>query len=249
MTKRAKILAVIPARYGSTRFPGKALAKIAGKPLLEHLYFEISRSKYVDKVVVGTDSEEIFKAVENFGGEAIYTSSKNRTGSDRSAEVMKKLGGEIIVSIQADHLGLKSSDYDRVFKAMLIDSKIKYATLIKKIDDPERLFDPNRVKVILDKNQDALWFSRFPLPYLQSIEGNHLRHFTFYYHIGVYFFRKKGLSNYNKWPQGKFELAESLEQLRILENHEKIRVFHTNSTIFSIDTPEDLKRLKKHILK
>ncbi len=245
---KPKILAIIPARYQSSRFPGKPLAVISGKILIEHIYSVISRSELVDEVVVATDSNEIQDAVEDFGGSVVLTSRKHKTGSDRSAEVMAKLGGDIIVSIQADHLGLRKTDYDRVLKAMLSDSAIKYATIGKKIETEDQLFDPNRVKMIFDADKNAIWFSRYPLPYLQGITSRYLRHYDFYYHIGVYFFRRKALMDFHNWAPGKFEKAESLEQLRILENHRKIRVFETKSEIFSIDSPEDLAQLKNIVL-
>ena len=245
---KPKTLAIIPARYDSRRFPGKPLAVISGKTLLEHLYTEISKSKLIDRVVVATDSDRIVSAVNNFGGESLLTSKKHRTGSDRSAEVMSKLGGDIIISVQADHVGLKRADYDRVLTAMFVDKTMEFATLVKKIDHEDQLFDSNRVKVIFNSDKTALWFSRFPLPYLQGKNGKYLTHFKFFYHIGVYFFRRKSLNDYHRWPQGQMEMAESLEQLRILENHRKIKVFETKSRIFSIDTPEDLAKLKNIVL-
>ncbi len=243
------LLAVIPARYGSRRFPGKPLSLIAGKPLLEHLYREASRARLIERVVVATDDKRIYSAVQAFGGDAVYTSSRHRTGSDRSAEVMQKLGGDIIISIQADHLGVKAADYDKILKAMLADRGIEYATMACKVDDETTLFDPNRVKVIFDKSDHALWFSRYPLPYLQGIDGDHVMQFEFYYHIGVYFFRKAALKEYHRWKPGTFEKAESLEQLRILENRRKIKVFKIRRDVISIDTPEDLKLAETNIFK
>ncbi len=244
-----RILAVIPARFQSRRFPGKPLSLIAGKPLLEHLYREASRSKLIGRVIVATDDERIYSAAEAFGGEAVYTSNRHRTGSDRSAEIMQKLGGDIIVSIQADHLGIKAADYDKVLKAMLVDRKISYATIARKIEDDSTLFDPNRVKLIIDESNHAIWFSRYPLPFLQGVDGNHQGQFDFYYHIGIYFFRNVALKEYHHWRPGIFEKAESLEQLRILENHRKIRVFKTKSKIISIDAPEDLMSAEMNIFK
>ncbi|SYZ72356.1 3-deoxy-manno-octulosonate cytidylyltransferase [Candidatus Zixiibacteriota bacterium] len=246
---KPRILAVIPARYSSRRFPGKPLSLIAGKSLFEHLYTEVSRSKLIGRVVVATDDKKIYSAARAFGGEVVLTSSRHRTGSDRSAEVLEKLGGDIIVSIQADHLGVKAADYDKVLKAMLAEPPIEFATMICRIDDESTLFDPNRVKVIADRADHALWFSRYPLPYLQGIDGDRLSAFPFYYHIGVYFFRAKALKNYHLWKPGLFEKAESLEQLRILENRRKIKVFRIKREIISIDTPEDLQFAETNIFK
>ncbi len=242
------ILAVIPARYNSSRFPGKPLAELWGKSILEHLYRELSRSKLVSRVAVATDSDIIKTAVEKFGGEAIITSKKHRTGSDRSAEVAARLGAKIILNVQADHLGLKAADYDRVIKSMLADRTINHATFIKKIEIESDLFDPNRVKVIFGKDDNAIWFSRYPLPYLQSIDGDRLATFDFYYHIGVYFYRRAALENYATLPRSAHEKAESLEQLRILENGGKIRLYKVKRNMVSIDTPEDLKNAAKIII-
>lgn len=235
------ILAVIPARYNSSRFPGKPLAEIAGISILERLYRELSRSKLISRVVVATDSDIIKAAVKKFGGEAVMTSPKHRTGSDRSAEVAKKLEAKIIINVQADHLGLKAADYDRVIKQMNADRTINHATFIRKIESESDLFDPNRVKVIFDKYDNALWFSRYPLPYLQGFSGDRLAIFDFYYHIGVYFYRHAALAKYAALPRSPHEKAESLEQLRILDNGGKIRLFKIKRDMISIDTPEDLK--------
>jgi 3-deoxy-manno-octulosonate cytidylyltransferase (CMP-KDO synthetase) len=235
------ILAVIPARYNSSRFPGKPLAEISGRSILEHLYREFSWSKLVTRVVVATDSDIIKTAVEKFGGEVIMTSKKHRTGSDRSAEVAMRSGAKIIINVQADHLGLKAADYDRVIREMIADRTINHATFIRKIETESDLFDANRVKVIFDKDNNAIWFSRYPLPYLQSINGDRLATFDFYYHIGVYFYRRAALEKYAALPRSAHEKAESLEQLRILDNGGKIRLFKIKRDMISIDTPEDLK--------
>jgi 3-deoxy-manno-octulosonate cytidylyltransferase (CMP-KDO synthetase) len=242
---KTRVLAIIPARFNSRRFPGKPLARIAGRSVLEHIFAEVSRSSLIDDAVVATDSDEIYNATLNFGGAAIMTSTKPRTGSDRSAEAMKKLRGDIIISAQADHVGLKTSDYNRVIKAMLLDSRVEFATIVKKIDDEDILFDPNRVKVIFGRDKYALWFSRYPLPFLKGVKTDWLSRFRFYYHVGVYFFRRKALMEYARWPQTPHEKAESLEQLRILENRRRIKVFETKSDIISIDAPQDLAGAEK----
>jgi 3-deoxy-manno-octulosonate cytidylyltransferase (CMP-KDO synthetase) len=242
------ILAVIPARLGSRRFPGKPLALIGGKSLLERLYSEISQVRSIDRIVVATDSDEIIAAVRKFGGETIRTSAKNKTGSDRTAEAARKLGGDIIINIQADHFGVGPNDYSRIIKAMKGDKGIRYASFIKKIDDDTTLQDPNRVKVVIDNNNDALWFTRSPLPYLQGIESDRVNHYKFFYHIGVYFFRKAALEQYHHWKQSPHEKAESLEQLRILDNRKTIRMFPVNGRVVSIDAPEDLQEAEKYIL-
>jgi 3-deoxy-manno-octulosonate cytidylyltransferase (CMP-KDO synthetase) len=244
----SKILAVIPARFQSKRLPGKILTPVAGKPLLQRLYKEVSQSKLIDRIIIAADSKEVVDIVEKFGGEAILTSKKHRTGSDRTAEVMHKLGGQIIINIQADHLGVGGAAYDRILKNIIEDKEIKFATIARKIERDEQLYNPDRVKLLFDSSDNALWFSRYPLPFLRGVDSNHADKFDFYYHIGVYFFRKSSLKMFSYWPRTAFEKAESLEQLRILENHEKIRVFKTKRNILSVDAPEDLKKIEKHFI-
>jgi 3-deoxy-manno-octulosonate cytidylyltransferase (CMP-KDO synthetase) len=241
------ILAVIPARYESKRYPGKALSRIAGKTLLQWIYDEALKSKLIDRLVVATDSDRIADAVGEFGGEAIMTSARHRTGSDRTAEVLERLGGEIAINIQADHVGLDAAVYDRVIESMLNNKSDRFVTLAKRIDDEKILFNPDRVKLIIDTTGHALWFSRYPLPYLQGIDGDRLKRFDFYYHIGVYFFRKKALENYHSWARSRLEKAESLEQLRIIENRQRIRIYKIKSRIFSIDAPEDLRWAEENL--
>ncbi|MBN2225901.1 MAG: 3-deoxy-manno-octulosonate cytidylyltransferase [candidate division Zixibacteria bacterium] len=238
---KPRVLAVIPARYDSRRFPGKPLALIKGRPLIEHIYREAEKTARIDRLVVATDSQDIATAVKDFGGEVVMTSRKHHTGSDRTSEVVAKLGGSIIISIQADHLGVTRNDYDRVLKAMLADRHMQYASLMKRVADDTELDDPNRVKVICDTNGDALWFSRYPLPYLQGVTDTRLGRFMYFYHIGVYFYRRAALERYHAWPRTALEKAESLEQLRILEHHQKIRMYAIKSRVWSIDAPEDLE--------
>jgi len=242
---KPRILAVIPARFASTRFPGKPLSPIAGKPLIQHIYQAASKSKLIDRVVVATDSPEIRAGVEKFGGETLMTSGNHKTGSDRAAEAMEKIGGRIIMNIQADHIGVTPAAYDRVLRAMLDDRTIRFATIARRVEDEAALYDPNRVKLVLDNDDFAFWFSRYPLPYLQGVDGNRLKKFDFYYHVGTYFFRKAGLKMFHSWPQSSLEKAESLEQLRILEHRGKIKVFKIRNKILSIDAPNDLKVAEK----
>ncbi len=248
MKKGPKILAVIPARFQSKRLPGKILTPLADKPLIQRLYEEVAHAKLIDRLVVATDSKEVIDVVENFGGEAIMTSSKHRTGSDRTAEVANKLGGQIIINVQADHLGVGGAAYDKILSKILSDKNIKFATIARKIERDEQLFNPDRVKMIFDSSDDAIWFSRYPLPFLRGVDGNRVNKFDFYYHIGVYFFRKSALERFASWPRTALEKAESLEQLRILEHREKIRVFKTKGNILSIDAPDDLKKINKYFM-
>lgn len=242
---KTKVLAIIPARLSSQRFPRKVLYKINGKSILEHLYREAKKAKLITKVIVATDSDEVINAVSKFGGEAVKTSKKHRTGSDRAFEVAENNVCEIAINIQADNLGIKANDLDKMLTDMKNDRTIKCATFAKKIESDDELYDPNRVKVIFDSNNDALWFSRYPLPFLQGEDGNRVEKFNYYYHIGIYFYRKMFLKKFANNPRTALEKAESLEQLRILEYGGKIRVFKLKRKIWSIDTPNDAKKTGK----
>lgn len=240
----ARVVAVIPARLGSSRFPDKVIFPINDKPMIYHVHRSLNKAKLVDRVVVATDDQKIKSVVEEFGGEVVMTSRRHKTGSDRAAEVLQKIGGEIIINVQGDNLSLKPALIDRLINCLITDRKVNYATLAYRITDDEQLFDPNKVKVIIDADDNALWFSRYPLPYLQkALEKNRHHQFPFYGHIGVYAYRSSGLKKYTDWKQSRYELAESLEQLRILENGYKIKVLKTTARPISIDRPEDLKKI------
>lgn len=239
------VVAVIPARLGSRRFSGKVIYPYQGKPLLFYVHRELLKSKMINKVVIATDNYKIAKVACEFGADVFRTSPRHKTGSDRIAETMNNISADIIVNIQADNLGFKVKTIDSVISSMLTDKSIKYATLARRIEDDDVLFDPNKVKVILDKDDNALWFSRFPLPFIQHPdEKPRYRQFKFWEHIGIYFFRRRALEQYATWPRSPLEKAESLEQLRIMEHGGKIRVFKTNMQSISIDSPDDLKDIK-----
>lgn len=241
-----KVVAVIPARLNSRRFPDKVIYPYRGKPLLFYVYNEVSKARNIDRAVVATDSKQVQKVVAPLGAEVILTSSHHRTGSDRVAEVMAKIGGDILVNIQADNLGLKAPVLDRTIEQLTKDSSIKFATLARRLETDEELFDPNVVKVVVAKDGTALWFSRFPIPYLRSAaEKNRAKQFQFLRHVGIYFFRSETLAQFAKWKRSSLEKAESLEQLRILENGETIKVFKTTMRSVSIDTPQDVKKLER----
>lgn len=244
---KTKVLAIIPARLSSKRFPRKVLHEINGKSILELLYFELKKAKLINRVVVATDSDEVIKAVARFGGEAVKTSKKHQTGSDRAAEVAAKLGGDIIINIQADNLGVKAADCNKVISEMIADKSIKYVTFAKRIETEDELYDPNRVKVIFNREKEALWFSRYPLPFLQGENGIRVDKFKYYYHIGIYFYRKEALKNFAASRRTPLEKAESLEQLRILEKGDKIKIFELKRNIWSIDSPDDLKKTGKFL--
>lgn len=240
-----RVAVIIPARYGSSRFPGKPLASIRSKPLIQWTYEAASQSRLVQRVMVAADDERIHAAVRGFGGEVIMTSSRPRTGSDRCAEVAEKLDEEIIVNLQSDEILKGPEMLDELIQMMIREPAIKMATLKKEITSPDELWDRNVVKVVTDNHDDALYFSRSPIPYIRdrglSREEGLLPLKTFYKHLGIYAYRRDFLLLFNTLPSTKLEDLEKLEQLRAVEAGFKIRVQETGYDSYRIDTPADLK--------
>ncbi len=241
-----RVLAVIPARLGSKRFPEKVIYPFNGKPLLFYVHRQVLKAKRIDRVVIATDNDTIAGAGRQFGAEVIKTSRRHQTGSDRVAEVAAKMGGAFIINVQADNFGLKPSALDTLIERMIDDRKIRFATLARRIDSDRELFSPDLVKVVIGPDGDALWFSRLPLPYLQDTRRTkRCGEFPFLGHIGVYGFRREALRRFTSWKRTPLEKAESLEQLRILEHGEKIRVFKTGIKSVEVNSPDDLKKLRR----
>jgi len=239
-----KVLAVIPARLGSMRFARKVIYPFQGKPLLFYVYKELQRIKEINRLVIATDSQEIKKVAEKFDAEVVMTSKRHRTGSDRVAEVVKRIGGDIVINIQADNFGLRASSLNNVVKKMVQDKSIDFASMAYRIYDSQELLNPHKVKVVIGKNGNALWFSRLPLPFIQKKSSRLKEEFPYWGHIGVYLFRRKALEQFAHWQRTPYEKAESLEQLRILENGAKIKIFKTKTHPVSVDQKQDLKKLK-----
>jgi len=252
-TKDAVIIAVIPARYGSTRFPGKALVDIKGKPMIQWVYERTKRSKLIDRVIVATDDDRILGAVTSFGGEAMMTSSDHATGTDRIAEVAKSLDCHIVVNVQGDEPLIQPAMIDEAVMPLMQDASIPMGTLCRKIEDREEAFDPNVVKVVFDKNGFALYFSRAPIPWDRDrwAGKSSLKEFIFegplYKHIGLYVFRRSFLLDYAHLPQTTLEAVEKLEQLRVLENGYKIKTVITRHESFGVDIPDDLGKILKRL--
>ena len=241
-----KVIAVIPARLNSKRFKGKVLYPFNEKPLLFYVWQPLMKAKEIDRVIIATDDKSIRKTAENFGAEVITTSKKHKTGTDRLAEIAKKIKGDIYINFQADNFGLKPKIIDKIITDFKNDKNAQCATLVKPITQDELLFDPNHVKVIFNKDNKALWFSRYPLPFLQNADNNQrTKQFQFYGHIGIYLFRKKVLTQFSKLNRTIYEKAESLEQLRLLENGIDIKIYKTKMKTVSIDCLEDLKKITK----
>jgi len=247
-----KFLGIIPARYASTRFPGKPLADIAGRPMIQRVYEQVAG--LLDDIAVATDDDRIFQAVQDFGGKVVMTSLNHRSGTDRCYEALTKIGGnfDVVINIQGDEPFIKPSQIE-LLRACFEDEKTQIATLVKPFPadvDFEVLFNPNTPKVILNANREAIYFSRSVIPY---IRGKHhtewLNSFVFYKHIGIYAYKSNVLGEITALPQSTLELAESLEQLRWIENGYTIKAGITDEETIGIDTPEDLKKAAKLFIK
>ena len=246
-----KILGIIPARYNSTRFPGKPLVMIDDKPMIEHVWNGVIGTGLVDRLVVATEDKRILDAVHAFGGEAVMTSKLHKTGTDRCGEAIQKLGEEVndydvVINIQGDEPKVAAEHIKLVVKAFE-DPNTQIVTLKKKITSLAELNSTNTVKVVCAANGDALYFSRQPLPYMRGIAKEmwlRKRICSYYKHIGIYAFRCDVLQNVVQLPQTPLEKCESLEQLRWMENGYRIAVRETTKESVAIDIPEDLLKLK-----
>ncbi len=237
-----KFIGIIPARYESSRFPGKPLAMLGNKPMIQWVYENLAMA--VKNVWVATDDERIMKTVQNFGGNAIETLTTHQSGTDRCAEAARKLSEnisfDVVINVQGDEPFIKSEQIELL--KLCFDSKTDIATLIKKVDGVEELFNPNRPKVVIDSTKNALYFSRSPIPFVRGSEkDNWILHHTFWAHIGMYAYTADVLQKITKLEQGILEKTESLEQLRWLENGFNIKTAETNHQSIGIDTPGDLE--------
>lgn len=235
--KKNIIIGVIPARYASTRLPGKSLFEIKGKPMLQRVYEQAKKSKFLNKVIVATDDRRIYNCVKNFGGEVVMTSVKHKSGTDRICEAIKRTKADIIVNIQGDEPFIPSSNINLAVEPLLKDKGLNVSTLAIETNEPD---DPNKVKVIFDKNNFAIYFSRYAIPFNRD-NGN----IIYFKHIGLYVYRKKYLLKFARMKQTALERAEKLEQLRMIENGEKIKVVITKKDSISIDTKEDLQLVNR----
>lgn len=232
-------LVVIPARYGSKRLPGKPLIELFGKPIIQHVYERASLSKKKDRVIIATDDLRIKEVCETFGAEVVLTREDIQSGTERVYEVVKNVDADIVINLQGDEPFIDPDLIDKLFEHME-KSRDYVATLCTEIKHEEEFKDPNCVKVVLDKDSYALYFSRSPIPYLRNRGSTRL-----YKHIGIYAFRRDFLKRYVEMEKGILEETESLEQLRILENGLRIKVLTVDYSGFGIDTEEDLRKAKE----
>ena len=245
-----KTIAIIPARYASTRFPGKPLAILGGKPVIQRVYEQVTT--VLDEAYVATDDERIYNKVQEFGGRVVMTSPNHKSGTDRIEEAVQKIGtdADIIINVQGDEPFIHPSQIEALIKCF-DDPTTQIATLGKPFDndaDISLLDNPNSPKIVVDNNSFALYFSRSVIPFIRGIEHNQwLGKYPFLKHLGIYAYRTQVLHEITRLPQSSLELAESLEQLRWLQNGYRIRVGTTNIETVGIDTPEDLQRAEDYL--
>lgn len=237
-----RITAIIPARYGSTRFEGKPLAIIDNKPMIQHVYERTRQCRLFERVLVATDHEEILKTVGGFGGEAVLTSPHHRSGTDRLAEVAENIDTDIIVNVQGDEPLLEPEMLEAGLVPFFKDKTLLVSTLASEIVDEGEIFSSDVVKVVFDTDGYALYFSRSPIPYRRRKEISY-----YHKHIGIYFYTRDFLLRLTRLKPTPLELSEGLEQLRIIENGFKIKVIITKHNTIGVDTPKDLKMVEKVI--
>ena len=242
-----KLIAMIPARYGATRFPAKLMQDLCGKPVIVHTYQRVADTNLFDQVYVVTDDDRIENAIREVGGKVIRSQKEHNSGSDRLAEASKDLEVDIIVNVQGDEPFTDAENLKKVIDIFTNDSQrnIAVASLMECITNPEDIANPNNVKVVVNKFNEALYFSRSIIPFPRDPNIA----VPYYKHIGIYAYRKDALQQFTQLPPSLLEETEKLEQLRYLENGFKIRLALTNIPTIGIDTPEDLEKARKRLSK
>ena len=242
-----KVTAIIPARYGSTRFPGKPLALINGLPMIQHVCQRVAKAEMVNRVIVATDDARIVATVEDFGGEVMLTRADHPTGTDRLAEVAEKIDSELIVNVQGDEPLIDPRMVDQAIAPLVKNRQIQMGTLASQIDQIDDFYNPSVVKVVKDQSGLALYFSRSPIPCPRDLKSDQLAEalprLGLLRHIGLYVYRREFLLDYPSWPKTPLENLESLEQLRALERGVKLYVAETEFSCHGVDTPADLERV------
>lgn len=241
-----KVIAMIPARYGATRFPAKLMQDLCGKPVIVHTYQRVKDTQLFDEVYVVTDDDRIEKAISEVGGRVIRSKKEHNSGSDRLAEASQDLPVDIIVNVQGDEPFTNKENLEKVIDifAKDIDNTVDVASLMEVITESEEIANPNNVKVVVNRQNEALYFSRSVIPYQRADVGS-----PYYKHIGIYAYRKAALQRFTELPPSVLEETEKLEQLRYLENGYKIRLALTNIPTIGIDTPDDLEKARIRLSK
>lgn len=242
-----KFIGIIPARYASTRFPGKPLALLDGKPVIQHVYEKVAA--VLEAAYVATDDERIYDVVKSFGGQVVMTRTDHKSGTDRIEEAIEKIGGEwdVVINVQGDEPFVAKSQLDTICHCF-DDPTTQIATLGKPFESMEAVQNPNSPKIVVDNMGFAMYFSRSVIPYVRGKEkSSWLTHYPFLKHLGIYAYRKDVLRQVTQLPQSSLEIAESLEQLRWLQNGFKIKVGTTDVETVGIDTPQDLERAEEFL--
>ena len=242
-----KFIGIIPARYASTRFPGKPLALLGGKPVIQHVYEKVAA--VLEAAYVATDDERIYDVVKSFGGQVVMTRTDHKSGTDRIEEAIEKIGGEwdVVVNVQGDEPFVAKSQLDTICHCF-DDPTTQITTLGKPFESMEAVQNPNSPKIVVDNMGFAMYFSRSVIPYVRGKEkSSWLTHYPFLKHLGIYAYRKDVLRQVTQLPQSSLEIAESLEQLRWLQNGFKIKVGTTDVETVGIDTPQDLERAEEFL--
>ncbi len=234
-----RVIGIIPARFHSTRFTGKVLADLGGKPVVQHVWENSKKSKLLDDLVIAADDERIIRQAEVFGAKAVYTSPDQPSGTDRLAEVVNPMDVEIVINIQGDEPMVRPEMIDELVRGILDEKDVRMATLAIRIKDTGEIRNPNVVKVVLDRNGYALYFSRSIIPYRRFENSS-----VYYKHLGLYAYTKDFLFEFVNLPKSNLEMTEGLEQLRVLESGYRIKVIETKFDTVGIDTPDDLERAR-----
>ena len=237
-------MGVIPARFASSRFPGKVLAQISSKTMLQHVYERCAQARYLTSTTIATDDERVYAVAKGFGANVRMTRADHPTGTDRVAEVASAETAEVVVNIQGDEPLIDPAAIDAAILPLVHDSEIVMGTLKKRIENAREISDSNVVKVVTDRQGDAIYFSRCPIPYVRSTQAG-LPATPYFKHVGLYVYRRDFLLRYSALPIGPLEEAERLEQLRALENGYRIRVVETEYESLGVDTPDDLERVSR----
>lgn len=246
-TDKFGVVGIIPARYGSTRFEGKVLADILGKPMIQWVWERTRQCKLLDAVIIACDDERVAERAREFGAQVVLTAKGHASGTDRIAEVVNPMDVKVVVNIQGDEPLVHPMMIDNVARAILGDSSINVATIVRKIENPADINDPHVVKVVKDTNGLALYFSRAPIPF--AARNSDVKNPVYYKHIGLYGYSKDFLFTYKNIKPSALERIERLEQLRILENGYKIKVIETSFDSIGVDTPEDLAKAIEYLQK
>ena len=241
------VIGVIPARYSSIRFEGKVLADILGKPMLQHVWERAKQARLLEDLIIACDDERIVKAAKEFGAKVVFTAKAHASGTDRICEIINPIDAKVVINIQGDEPLIHSTMIDAVASALLDDSSISMATVMKAIEDPEAINDPNVVKVVIDKNNFAVYFSRAAVPF--HAKNSQIRLPIYFKHIGLYGYTKDFLFTYKNLPVSYLERVECLEQLRVLEEGFRIKVIETKYDTIGVDTPQDLAKVTEYLKK